>query len=74
LKYQRGNQNPYIEEEKKTQRSKDKVQQKKQRSTKDTYKTKVLVTWTPLKTGGENVIKIYTRNIATTCRHVSVHI
>ena len=29
LKYQRGNQNPYIEEQK-TQRSKDKVQQKKQ--------------------------------------------
>ena len=30
LKYQRGNQNPYTEEEQKTQRSKDKVQQKKQ--------------------------------------------
>jgi hypothetical protein len=52
LKYQRGNQNPYIEEEKKTQRSKDKVQQKKQRSTKHTYKTKVLVTWTPLRCSG----------------------
>jgi hypothetical protein len=45
LKYQRGNQNPYIAEEQKTQRSKDKVQQKKQRSTKHTFKTKVLVTW-----------------------------
>jgi hypothetical protein len=45
LKHQRGNQNTYIEEEQKTQRSKDKVQQKKQRSTKHTYKTKVLVTW-----------------------------
>ena len=52
LKYQRGNQNPYIEEDQKTQGSKDKVQQKKQRSTKDIYKTKVLVTWTPLRCSG----------------------
>ena len=53
LKYQRGNKNPYIEEEQKTQGSKDKVQQKKPRSTKHTYKSKALVTWTPLKTEGE---------------------
>ena len=53
LKYQRGNQNPYIEEEQITQWPKEKVQKDKQRSTKHTYKTKDRVTRTPLKTGGE---------------------
>ena len=53
LRYQRGNQNPYIEEEQTTQRSKEKVQNDKQRSTKHTHKTKDRVTRTPLKTGGE---------------------
>jgi hypothetical protein len=48
-----GNQNLYIEEEKTTQWSKEKVQTDKQRSTNHTYKTKDQVTWTPLKTGGE---------------------
>ena len=52
-KYQRGNQNPYIEEEQTTQWPKEKVQKDKQRSTKHTYKTKDGVTRTPLKTGGE---------------------
>jgi hypothetical protein len=52
-RYQRGNQNPYIEEEQTTQWPKEKVQKNKQRSTKHTYKTKDLVTRTPLKTGGE---------------------
>ena len=52
-RYQRGNQNPYIEEEQTTQWSKEKVQQDKQRSIKHTYKTKDRVTRTPLKTGGE---------------------
>ena len=52
-RYQRGNQNPYIEEEQTTQLPKEKVQKDKQRSTKDTYKTKDRVTRTPLKTGGE---------------------
>jgi hypothetical protein len=47
-----GNQNPYIEEEQKTQWSKEKVQKDKQRSTKHTHKTKDRVTRTPLKTGG----------------------
>ena len=42
-----------IEEEKTTQRPKEKVQKDKQRSTKHTYKTKDQVTRTPLKTGGE---------------------
>ena len=52
-RYQRGNQNPYIEEEQTTQWPNEKVQKDKQRSTKHTYKTKDRVTRTPLKTGGE---------------------
>ena len=52
-RYERVNQNPYIEEEQTTQWPKEKVQKDKQRSTKHTYKTKDRVTWTPLKTGGE---------------------
>ena len=52
-RYQRGNQNPYIEEEQTTQWPKEKVQKNKQRSTKHTYKIKDRVTWTALKTGGE---------------------
>jgi hypothetical protein len=39
-RYQKGNQNPYIEEEQTTQWPKEKVQKDKQRSTKHTYKTK----------------------------------
>jgi len=50
-RYQRGNQNPYIEEEQTTQWPKVKVQKDKQRSTKHTYKTKDRVTRTQLKTG-----------------------
>jgi hypothetical protein len=50
-RYQRGNQNPYIEEEQATQWPKVKVQKDKQRSTKHTYKTKDRVTRTQLKTG-----------------------
>jgi hypothetical protein len=52
-RYQRGNQNPHIEEEQTTQWQKEKVQKDKQRSTKHTYKTKDRVTRTPLKIGGE---------------------
>jgi hypothetical protein len=52
-RYQRGNQNPYIEEEQTTQWPKEKVQKDKQGSTKHTYTTKDRVTRTPLKTGGE---------------------
>jgi hypothetical protein len=52
-RYQRGNQNPYIEEEQTTQWSKEKGQKYKQRSTKHAYKTKDRVTRTPLKTGGK---------------------
>jgi hypothetical protein len=52
-RYQRGNQNPYIEEEQTTQWSKEKVQKDKQRSTKHTHLTEDRVTWIPLKTGGE---------------------
>jgi hypothetical protein len=52
-RYQRGNQNPYIDEEQTTQWPKEKVQKDKQRSTKQIYKTKDRVTRTPLKTRGE---------------------
>jgi hypothetical protein len=52
-KYQRGNQNPYIEEEQTTQWPKEKVQKDKQQSIKHIFKTKDRVTRTPLKTGGE---------------------
>ena len=48
-KYQRGNQNPYINEEQTTQWPKEKVQKDKQRSTKHTYTFKDRVTRTPLK-------------------------
>ena len=56
-RYQRGNQNLYIEEQK-TQWPKEKVQKDKQRLTKHTYKIKDRVTRVPLKTGVE-VIYIY---------------
>ena len=52
-RYQRGNQNLYIEEEQKTQWPKEKVHRDKQRSTKHTYKTKEQVTRTPIKPMGE---------------------
>ena len=52
-RYQRGNQNPYIEEEQTTQWPKEEVHKDKQRSTKHTYNTKDRVSRTPLKTGGE---------------------
>jgi hypothetical protein len=52
-RYQRGNQNPYIEEEQTTQWPNEKVQKDKQRSTKHTYKTKDRVTRTLLKAGCE---------------------
>jgi len=51
-RYQRGNQNS-IEEERTTQRPKEKVQKDEQRSTKHTHKTKVRVTRTQPITGGE---------------------
>ena len=52
-RYQRVNQNPYIEEEQTIQWQKEKVKKDKQRSTKHTYKAKNRVTRTPLKTRGE---------------------
>ena len=51
-RYKRGNQNPYIEEQK-TQWSQEKVQKDQQRSTKHAHKNKDRVTRTPLKTGVE---------------------
>ena len=50
-RYQRGNQNPYIEEEQTAQWPKEKVQKDKRRSTKHTHQTKDRVTRTPLITG-----------------------
>ena len=50
VRYQRGNQNTYIEEQT-TQSPKEKVQKDKQRSTKHSYKTKDRVTRTLLKPG-----------------------
>ena len=62
-RYQRGNQNPYIEEEQitqwpkkeeqTTQWQKEKVLKDKQRSTKHTHKSTDRVTRMALKTGGE---------------------
>ena len=52
-RYQRGNQNPYIDQEQTTQWPKDKVQKDKLRSTKHTYKTKDRVTRTPRQIGCE---------------------
>ena len=52
-RYQRGNTNPYIEEEQTTKCPKEKVQNDKQRSTKHTYKTKDRVTRNPQTAGGE---------------------
>jgi hypothetical protein len=43
-RYQRGDQNRYIEKEQTTQWPKEKAQKDKQRSTKHTYKTKNRVT------------------------------
>jgi hypothetical protein len=48
-RYQRGNQNPYIENEQTTQWPKEKVQKDKERFTKHTHKTKDRVTQTPRK-------------------------
>jgi hypothetical protein len=50
-RYQRVNQNPYIEKEQTIQWPKEKVKKDKQRSTKHTYKAKNIVTRTPLKQG-----------------------
>ena len=52
-RYQRGNQNQYIEEEQTTQWPKEKEQKDKQWSTKHTHKTKDRVTRIPLITMGE---------------------
>jgi hypothetical protein len=51
-RYQRGNQNLYIEQEQTTQWPKEKVQKEEQWPTHHTHKTKDRVTQTPLKTGG----------------------
>ena len=50
-RYQRGNLNPFIEEEQNIQWPKTKVQKDEQRSTRHTHKTKDHVTRTTLNTG-----------------------
>ena len=54
-RYQRGNQNPFIEEEQAPQWPKEKVQKDKQRPTKHTHKTKHRVTRTPLKISASEI-------------------
>jgi hypothetical protein len=56
-RYQRGNQNPYIEEQTTQWPKEKKIQKDKQRSTKYTYKTKDRVTRTPLKTDDVSILK-----------------
>jgi hypothetical protein len=69
-RYQRSNQNPYIEEEQTTQWLKEKVQKDKQRSTKHTHKTKDRVTRIPLKTWGE--LRCSGRVSTSGTRHVNL--
>ena len=82
-RYQRGNQNSYIEEEQTTQWPKEKGQKDKQRSTKHTHKTKDRVTRTPLKfndelrcpgsvisscsTSGTRCVNLVTNRVLTIC-------
>jgi len=49
LKIQKGNENPYIEEEQITQWPKEEGEKDRQRSAKHTHKTKDRVTRIPLK-------------------------
>ena len=65
-RYQRGNQNPYIEEEQTTQWPKEKVQKYKQRPTKHTHKTKERVTRTRIQSlpYNKNKIKPDIRNLS----------
>jgi hypothetical protein len=69
-RYQRGNQNPYIEEEQKTQWPREKVRKDKQRSAKHTYKTKDRVTRSPLKSGGELRCS---RRVSSSCSTSDTH-
>ena len=77
-RYQRGNQNLYIEEEQTTQMAKmpkEKGQKNKQQPT-HTHKTKDRVTWTPLKTGGDlrwNLLFIENFEIITNSEEGVVH-
>ena len=62
-RYQRGNQNVYIEEEPTTKWPKGNKQKDKQRSTKHTYKTKNRVTRTPLKIDGTRRVNLVTNPV-----------
>jgi hypothetical protein len=61
--YQRGSQNPYIEEEQTTQWPKEQIQKDKQESRKHTDKTKDRVTRTLLEQGVCNPMIIITFKI-----------
>ena len=74
-RYQRGNQNPYIEEEQTTQWPKEKVQKDKlKRSTKHTYKTKDRVTRTPLKTYEVSEVTCKAFQLTWTCNYMIMDI
>jgi len=77
-RYQRGNQNTYIEEGQTAHWPKEKVQKNKQRSTKHTHKTKDRVTRIPLKPGVNSgapqwrtFTKIYSTGVARVLTVVS---
>ena len=66
MKIPKGNHNPYIEQKQTTHWPKEKVQKDKQRSTKQTHKTKDRVTRTPLKTravGGRKSVVDMSRGV-----------
>jgi hypothetical protein len=65
-RYQKGNQNPFIEEEQTTQWPKEKVQKDKQRSTKHTHKTKYRVTRTMNSTKTRGELRCYGR-VSSSC-------
>ena len=69
-RYQRGNQNPYIEEEQTTQCPKEKMQKDKQRSIKHTYKTiKYLhLYWCEVPD------EVYFRNVSCTLKSISTFV
>ena len=73
-RYQRSNQNPYIEEKQTTQWPKEKVRKNKQRSRNHTYKTKDRVTWTTLKTGGELRCSYLQHKMISSVIHSSIKI
>jgi hypothetical protein len=70
--HQRGNQNPYIEEEQTTQWPKEKVQKNKQRSTKHTYKTEDRVTRIPPHKKTRTPDKLQSPNLTTNINRINI--